>query len=188
MTRRIPILSGTMLALIGVVSMYLLIISPRRGLDEFLKQVAKVEIGKTKLEDWKKQVDRTRIANLFFKCDGEACSIGWHGENRLLRKLRLAPRTGVHASVSFKNGTADTIFIILEVLHRDDKGEWVDDKVAVVRQSMDGAADCDPHYKVRKRWDGVGVGMGPCVSRQDRDRALAINTSCLSHIGGCKTR
>jgi hypothetical protein len=186
MRRRIFITSGTMLALVGVVFMYLLIVAPRRNLDQFLKQVAKVEIGKTKLENWKKQVDRAHIANLFLKCDGEVCSIGWHGENTFLRRLRLAPRTLISANVSFKEGVASEIYVVIDVPYGD--VESFDDIVVVVRQSMDNASACDPHYHVlRKYGEQTGVGMGPCVSPQDRARALAINTLCLSRIGGCKT-
>jgi hypothetical protein len=165
--------------------MYILITSPRRNFDRFLKEVATVEIGKTKLEDWRSQVNRAHISNVSFRCDQGVCGIGCRGENRVLWRLRLARRTIASGGVEFKDGVASEIYVMLAVQSPEQNVRFADPLV-VVRQSTD--APCDPHYRVaREHYMQVGVGMSPCVSAQDRARALAINTSCLTRIAGCRT-
>jgi hypothetical protein len=186
-------IASTALAL-AVLLVYLAIISPRRHLDLFLKDVATVEIGKTTLEDWRGQVSRSQISNLAFSCEKQDCTSGLRTENNLLYKLRLAPRSVVDASLGFKNGIASGIYIALVIAGKNDKGEWYDDKGIVVHLSTDQPQICQPHYKlsVKQRY-GVGdrywatVAMDPCVLPEERANALAINSSCLTRLGGCKT-
>ena len=153
-----------------------------------------VEIGKTSLEDWRRQVERRHLSNVSFKCDQRAYGIGWRGENKLLQRLRLAPNTVVDASVGFKDGIANEIYIAMSTLKRTDQGDWLDDKGVVVRQTSDAPLACDHHYKVDvKQRYGVGdrnwatIAMDSCVSPEDRAKAIAINTGCLTKLGGCKT-
>ena len=171
-----------------------LVNQPRRNFDRFLKEVATVEMGKTKLDEWRRQLDEEHISNVALKCAQQTCGIGWSGENRLLRKLRLAPRTVVSVSVGFKDGIADEIYILLSILKRNDQGDWLDDRGVVVRQHTDVPLTCDPQYRLDVRQhSGVGdrywatVAMDACVSPADRTKAIAINTSCLTKIGGCTT-
>jgi len=110
---------------------------PRRNFDRFLEEVATVEIGKTKLDEWRRQLDEKQISNVTLKCAQQTCGIGWSGENRLLQKLRLAPRTVVSVSVGFKDGIAEEIYILLSILKRNDQGDWLDDRGVVVRQHTD---------------------------------------------------
>jgi hypothetical protein len=173
---------------------YQVITSPRRSLEHFLKEVAVVDVRETNLEDWRSQVERAQLSHVTFKCNQGTCRIGWHGENSLLCKMRLAPRSIVDAVVEFKDGIASEIYIVLVIQKRDDKGEWRDDRGVVVREIAGSSSVCDQHYKlnVKKRYD-VGdrywatVAMDSCVSPGDRARAIAINSSCLTRIGGCKT-
>jgi hypothetical protein len=195
MKKTILITAASALALFSIAGAYLAATSPRRGLDGFLAQVATVEVGKTRLDDWRTQVERAELSSVIIKCDPRTCGIGWRGENGLLQKLHLAPRTVVDASVGFEDGIASGIYIILVTEKRDDKGEWRDDRGVVVRQSMDVPAACHPHYNldlnprpgVVPRGPWATVAMDSCVSPQDRARAIAINSSCLTRIGGCKT-
>ena len=142
---------------VALAILYILISTPRRSLDRFLKEVATVEVGKTRFEDWRKKVERDRISSVFLRGDRV---IAWSGENKLLWKLRLAPRTVVDASVGFKDGTADEIYVILEIERRDDKRVWYPCTDVVVRQSMDRASDCDAHYNLLRKREGAGVKMG----------------------------
>lgn len=177
---------GLVIVVVASTILYVFITPPRRNLDRFLKQVATVELGKTKLDDWRKQVERDRISNVSLYYNQGVWVVEWRGEDNFLRRLRLAPRTVVSASVGFKEGVASEIYVIIEVGYGE--VESLEDIVVVVRQSMDNASACDPHYHVaRKYGEQVGVGMGPCVNPQERARAFAINTSCLTRIGGCKT-
>jgi hypothetical protein len=175
---------------IALAVLYALITAPRRNLDRFLREVATVEIGKTKLEDWRRQVERGHISNVTLKFIQGQWVIGWSGENKLLRKLRLGPETIVGASVGFKDGIASEISIIVEV--GNDKFDPPYDTGVVVRQHVGFPSACQPlHFDVRRgirpQAGWAKVAMDPCASPQDRARALAVNTSCLTRIGGCKT-
>jgi hypothetical protein len=164
----------------------------QNGLDVFLKQVAAVEIGKTTLQDWRTQLEQAHISNWNVTCDQQKCWIGWHGENSLLKRLHLAPRTVVDAGVGFKDGTASEIYIILVTLSRGRQGNWDENKGVVVRERPDRAT-CREQYDVdvKKRY-GTGdrywatVTMDTCVSPENRAKAIAISTSCLTRIGGCR--
>jgi hypothetical protein len=195
--RKTPLLilgSVSLAVVLTIVFVYLAVMSPRRNLERFLRQVATVEIGKTTLEDWRGQVARAQISNLVLNCQQLDCGFGMRTENKLLYKLRLAPRSGVDASVGFKNGIASEIYIIFVIARKNDKGEWYDDKGIVVQQSTDQPGACHPHYGLLvKNRNVVGdrywarVSMDSCVAPEDRVKALAINTVCLTKLGGCKT-
>jgi hypothetical protein len=172
--------------------MLYVITSPKRNLKFVLSKVSAVEVGKTKLEDWRPEAQGTRIPNTF-KCDARACYVGWFFENRLLAALGLSPPTLVGVTVSFQDGIASEIYIIYVVAKRDDKREWYDDLGVVIRQRPDFPAACRRKYQMdlKHRAGGdpywVAVAMDACVSPEDRARAFAINSSCLTRIGGCKT-
>ncbi len=195
--RKLPLLilgSASLAVVLTILFVYLAIMSPRRDFERFLKQVATVEIGKTMLEDWRGQVVRAQISNLVFTCQQQDCGVGMRAENKLLYKLRLAPRSGVDASVRFKNGIASEIYIIFVIAGKNDKGEWYDDRGIVVQQSIDQPGACHPHYGLLvKNRNGVGdrywarVSMDSCVTPEERAKALAINSVCLTMLGGCKT-
>lgn len=175
---------GLAIVVVALAILYLLITPPRRNLDRFLQEVATVQIGKTKLEDWRAQVERDHISNVSLWCNHGVSGVEWQGENKLLHKLRLAPRTNVSASVGFKDGTASEVSIILEIVSPN-KDTLAAPPPVMVEQSID--RQCVPHYIIRRGVGVISVGMGACVSPQYRARALAINTSCLTRIGGCKT-
>jgi hypothetical protein len=194
MKERILITSVTVSVTVALAIAYVLITAPRRSLDRFLREVSTVEVGKTKLEDWRTKVERAQLSRVTFKCNQQMCDTGWHAENTVLRRLRLAPRSVVDASVGFKDGVASEIHIIFVKSKRDDKGEWHDDEGVAVRQSTDVPSSCHQHYilDVKDRYQAgdrywATVAMDSCVSPQDRARALRINSSCLTRIGGCKT-
>jgi hypothetical protein len=193
--KTILITAVSALTFLSIATGYLAVMSPRRSLDRFLAQVATVQIGKTRLDDWRVQVGLAQLSSLIVKCDQRTCGIGWRGENSLLQKLHLAPRSVVDASVGFEDGIASAIYIVLTVEKRDDKGEWRDDRGVVVQQNTTKiSGTCRQHYRlnVLKRY-GVGdrywatVEMDSCVTPDDRARAIAINTSCLTRVSGCKT-
>jgi hypothetical protein len=190
--RGVSLFFGVGIILIGAAILYVVVTSPQRDLNRFLNQIVKVEVGKTKLDDWRKEVERTRSSNLIVRCDQRTCSIGWRGENRLLKALRLAPQTVVDASVGFDDGVASGIHIVMEVAEHHEIVDWHRDKAVVVRLSNDSPAACHQHYNVQvaQRY-GVGernwatVAMDRCVSREDFATAVGINAGCLTRIGGC---
>jgi hypothetical protein len=181
----------TVAVILTIAAVGVVVTSPRRELQQFLRLVATVEIGKTRMSDWRTQIEQARFANVTIKCDQRTCGIGLRVENGLLSRLHLAPRTVVDASVGFDDGIASEIYIALGTVKHDENGEWRDDKGVVVRQSTDVSSACHQHdtLHVRKRYDRnwVTVGMDPCASPDERAKALAMNSSCLTRIGGCKT-
>ncbi len=173
----------------AVVVCYLAITYPRRERDHVLEQVRKVEIGKTKLADWRTGLEHSPAGAGRLVCDGQICGVAWEIENRLLRKLHLAPRTTARVEVDFTGGTADDFYIWIEVDNLSDaNGRRFPGAGATVHQSNDPRI-CNPNYRSYlkensgKRW--AVATMGPCVSRDNRAKAMAINTGCLSKVRGC---
>ncbi|MGB9106643.1 MAG: hypothetical protein WCC59_17960 [Terriglobales bacterium] len=171
--------------------MYLVITSPRSSLRHFLREIGTVQIGKTTLEDWRKQVAPAHLSNVTFTCIQRACSVSWDGNNRLLHRLRLAPLSSVKASIEFQDGIASDIYIWTEIDDaRDARGVMYLGTGATVHQTGNPQA-CNKHYfpdlKLHGNREWGTVTMDSCVSSEDRAKALAINTSCLTTIGGCKT-
>jgi hypothetical protein len=135
MKKKLLITSDGLFA-VALAGIYLVIISPRRSLEHFLRELTMIEIGKTSLEDWHRQLERRHLSSATFKCDQGTCGIGWRGENKTLPRLRLAPNTVVDASVGFKDGIANEIYITMSPLKRTDQGDWLDDKGVVVRPDL----------------------------------------------------
>ncbi len=186
---RIRILFGSAIACAAVAAVILhqVIISPRRNLDRFLREVASVEVGKTKIEDWRKQLERAHLSDLDERFSERAGSVGCTEKNTILQRLRLAPPTVAWCFVSFERGVA--IQISAAVLEEIPDPYWhvVNERHVFVVIEGDGSEPCTPHYRAGHITDSRGsVFMSPCVLPEDRARAFAINTSCLSRIGGCK--
>ncbi|MFZ0824894.1 MAG: hypothetical protein WAM87_14630 [Terriglobales bacterium] len=195
MKKTILITVSSVSILISIVAVYSAVTAPRTNFNRFLAAVAMVEIGKTRLDVWRAIVERNQRSQLNVVCGQRTCGIGWRGENSLLSRLHLAPRTVADASVGFQDGIASSVFIVLEVEKHDKTGDWRDEKMVVVRQDITIAPKaCRPGYRVNLQTNcgaedcnRVIVAMDSCVSSEDRARALAINTSCLTRLGGCKT-
>ena len=189
---RIKVIWMTPVALVALAAvLYLVITSSRRSLRHFLREIGTVQIGKTTVEDWRKQVAPARLSNVTFTCIQRACSVSWRGDNRLLHKLRLAPLSTVEASIEFQGGIASDIYIWTEIDDAPDaRGVMYPGTGATVHQTGNPQS-CNKHYrpnlKLRGNREWGTVAMDSCVSSEDRAKALAINTYCLTTIGGCKT-
>jgi hypothetical protein len=183
-----------LLSLAVVIStIYMIVTSPRRRLDTFLRDVATVEVGKTRFDEWLAQLERDQHLKFRPRCDGGSCSIAWSEENKLLRTLHLAPRTLARATVEFSDGVASKIHINLWTMKRNESGQWDDDKGVVIVQTMERSSACHLQYTLEREVRAIHGGewaritMDSCVSSENLARALAINPSCLTRIGGCKT-
>jgi hypothetical protein len=94
------------------------------------------------------------------------------------------------SSVEFKDGVADEIDIRVIVMNLPDvTGVMYDGSGATVHQGGDPRL-CDSQYcsfvkKTGEKLSWAVVTMGPCISAENRAKALAIHTACLSKIGGC---
>jgi hypothetical protein len=176
---------------IALVVVYFLINSPRRRLDRFLRDVTTVDIDRTRLDDWRKQVEREHLPDVAFACNQQTCTVSWRGNNKLVHKLRLAPLSTVEASVDFKDGIASKINIWTEINDMPDAAEILRPGTgATVRQTGEPnlaistiPSTSRPHGD--RHW--AVIEMDSCISPEDRARAFAINTACLTTIGGCKT-
>ena len=189
----VAILTAAGLAAVIMGAFYWWASAPRRNLDRFLAQILTVNLGSTSLAQWRSQVDQAHINGLNIDCEQENCGISWRGSNDLIHDLRLGPKTAADVSVGFRNGIASAIYLVFVVGKQTQTQGWIDGKDVVVRESSD-AASCHQDYllSVKRRYE-VGdqfwatVAMDPCISPDNRSKAFAINTGCLTRIGGCKT-
>jgi hypothetical protein len=80
-------------AVVAAMLAFITVTAPRRDLHRFMKDLGTVEVGKTKLEDWRHKVGEAQLAGLIFVCDQQTCGVGLQRENKLLHKFRMAPPT-----------------------------------------------------------------------------------------------
>lgn len=193
MTKQKSIATALGIAIILVGTFYWRASAPQRDLDRFLAQLGVVKVGTTPLAEWQKQVEKAHISGVNVTCQRDTCGISWRGSNDLFHDLRLGPKTAADVSVGFKNGIASEIYVALVVGKQTEAQGWIDDKGVVVRESSD-AASCHRDYQLSvKRRQEIGdefwatVAMDPCISPDNRSKALAVNTGCLTRITGCKT-
>jgi hypothetical protein len=172
---------------------WFLIASSHAQLDRLLQAVAMIELGKTTLPEWRRQVEHASISDIQFSCRQQICNAKWRKENTLLYKLKLAPPTVADVSIRFTNNTADDVYVLLVTAKQTATGIWRDDVGVVVRESSDDPSACHPHmdmsrsehYRGTSSW--IAIAMDRCVSAAERARAFAINGGCIARIGGCKT-
>ena len=185
---RISITIALIFLLATVAFFYYGAVSRSRNLARFLQEIASVEIGKTRLQDWRDQVAKAHISNVEFQCEQEICGSVLLANNSLLDRLGLAPLTNAQAGVAFQNGIAFDIYVIFATTRvYDANGNARDDKGVVVRESFDHHS-CEAIYNVKldnpqegPYW--VTISMGSCTSQESRAKALALNTACLTKIG-----
>jgi len=184
----------TTAVLVGIFSvMCFVITSPQRSLRRFLKEVAKAEVGKTTLADWRAQVAQAHLSNVTSNCDQQKqrCGVDWIGTNRILHKLHLAPLIWVDASIEFQDGIASDINVWVVINDSPDINGVMGPGTGVTVSQTANRQSCNLHYGSYRNQRGsqkVGVvHMDSCVSSEDHAKAFAIHTSCFSKIGGCKT-
>ena len=187
-------IGASIVGALGITCLYVIATSKQRDLGRFLRQLSTVELGKTTLEQWKKDLNRTSLPNTVVQCHGNSCGSELRADNQLMHKLRLAPLAIADASVAFQDGVASEIFIILEVAAVDKAGQQYPDKGLIIRETSGNPNSCHQEYRaqVGKRYSPGDrswgtIAMDRCVSAADRVKALALNVGCLSKIGGCKT-
>src|SRR5712664_4604205 len=195
-TKASRILSIAVLAVgvFGIIWLYIVATSDERNLDRFLRQLSTVKIGKTRLEQWREDLNRAKVSNVLVRCQERTCGFDLRVENQSLHKMLLAPLTVIDASVGFQDGLASDVYVGLAVQGVNDKGQSYDDKGLVIRETSDVPGSCHPqfHLSVGRRYAEPGdrswatIAMDPCASAPERDKALAINVDCLSKIGGCR--
>ncbi len=179
----------TAFLIVGLAVGYVGLTAPQRRIGRFLEETAKVEIGMTRLNDWREQLQAAHVKDSSVSCDENACRVSEEAQVRMLHRLRLAPLSGISASVTFKDGVASEVDAYLEVEDRDVAGAMEPGTGATIHESTQSRS-CPQHYcsYVKERWGhpwGV-VEMDSGASGEDRAKAFAINTGCLTRIGGCR--
>lgn len=104
--------------LIGVIAYQWVVVAPRRRMDRFLAEISRIEMGSTKFEDWRRRLNDAHIRGASISCDAGDCSdqaITENAQFQLLHKLRLAPLSGMQATVTFKGGIASEAQALVEV-------------------------------------------------------------------------
>jgi len=167
---------------------------PGRNLKHFLAVLASVEIGKTRLADWRSNLQSAGVSHLETSCHETNCTSSLRVANVTLHRLRLAPLTTADAGIAFSDGIASDVYVAL-VVQGKIQGKSTDDLGVVVHESNERAEACQSEYKlsVGRRYAAPGdrswatISMDRCVSADNRAKALGINAGCLTRIGGCKT-
>jgi len=163
--------------------------APKKRMDGFLKEVAKVEIGVTTLQDWREQLRTADIHDGSRSCNGASCTISEKAQIGILSRLRLAPLSGIAVSVSFRNGLASEINVWFEIDDHNIGGAMEPGTGATIRLSSESTS-CPQHFctYLRERWGypWAVIVMDSGASDNERAKAFAIDMGCLTTIGGCK--
>jgi hypothetical protein len=174
--------------------LYLAVAAPQRKLDRFIALMATVTVGKTRLDGFRAQIQAARFSDIAPSCGNKECGYGLRVENSSLSKLRLAPLTVLECSVSFTDGLASEKRVMLSVLARGKNPDLYQERGVVIVESSRVPPTCHADYSLLVRHnyrayqgDTASLSMDPCVSPENRAKAFAINTACLTRIGGCKT-
>jgi hypothetical protein len=167
---------------------------PKNELARYMKLVRKVEVGETRLEEFRKAIEQEQFSQFAFPCREDICGYSFKGRNELLHKMGLAPLSVVESTVSFKEGIASEIYVVLEVRSASYEEKDFAEKTVVIRQSTDTPPKCPSRYRLTEKHfgdtksiSGISIAMDGCVTSEDRLRALSINAGCLSRVGGCKS-
>jgi hypothetical protein len=187
--RRVLIALISLLSLAALETIYVALIAPRRTLSRLMAELTTVELDKTKLDDLRRLLQRTSHSHARVTCLQDSC--GFMMLNDSLHKLRLEPLTAISGEVLFKDGIASEIYVRVEIDDAPDaRGVMYPGTGATVHQS-DTTKSCNQHYsswvKQKGRYSWGIVTMDACVLPEDRKKALAINTACLTKIGGCRS-
>lgn len=191
MTKTKISISVFLLLCASVAVVYITLTRPQRSLGQFMKQVGTVELGRTTLQDWTAQLSKSPTSDWQRECNDQRCVISLQAENFALNRLHLAPRTRVLSDVQFRNGVASKISLWFEIYDmRDNRGIYYPGTGVTIGQSIESQT-CNTNYTKSKKQNGGYqwgvVTMDRCIAPASRASALAINTTCLAQIGGCKT-
>lgn len=187
----IALLVGWMLAivLVALLATYFVLTAPVRRARRLLGEIAKVEIGTTTVEQFRRQLQAARLQTSSIACQGSDCTLSERAEVRTTSRLRLAPLTGIVTSVSFKDGIASEVYVWLEILDHNTARGMVPGTGVTVHESLESRS-CPDHFctyvSERDGYPWAVVEMDAAAPKEQRGRAFAINVGCMTKIGGCK--
>lgn len=159
----------------------------------FLTDITRLEVGRSTLEDAEAVAQKHggRIASGTGPCTYEACKFQFLFENKPFTSTHLVPYTGLIGTLFVKNGVVTERQI---GYFRYARRPFVYN----VRETMFPAGDT-PEAEAMKRLIGlrrmkvdkegipsaVSIDLEPSTSIDERNRAYALNVSCLSKVFGC---
>jgi hypothetical protein len=168
----------------------------RARAQSFLRDVSKLEVGKSTFEDAKLVARKDGgipwwVSDDSMQCTYERCVFRFVFENKPLTSTRLVPYVGLIAMLTIKNG----IVVGREISYARN------DRSAVFHYEVNEAAFSDGADETRKHSpglirasvdrdgvpSGVWVYLDPSSQADQRQRAYALDVSCLSRIFGCSS-
>lgn len=180
----------SILILAGLIVSYFFVTAPQRRMRRFLKELANVEVGKSNIADWRRQVKAANLPRESLLCDGGNCTISQKAQVRSISRLRLAPPSSMTASVSFQNGIASEIYVWLEIDNQKTAGATQPGAGATIHETLESRS-CPLHYCTyitdRSGHPWAVVEMDSAASAEERAKAFTLNIGCLTKFGGCKT-
>lgn len=137
---------------------------------------------------------------IFPALESYGCRYEFTVTNALLRRLRLAPLSGVTFSITTNSKMATAKGFHSEIslgnmTENDPFGYFAYIDVGEGREKMRLSADrfCDQPICVQRINvtppgcpDGVRIGISSSAPLSERNRFLALNTTCFARLGGCK--
>jgi hypothetical protein len=176
--------------LAGSIVSYFVVTAPQRRMQRFLSQLAKVDIGTTTIADWRRQMQAAHLRGVGSACDGGNCTISQQVQVSAVSRLRLAPPSGITASVTFKGGIASEIYVWLQVDNRRTGTSTPSGTGATIHETQESRS-CPQHFcnyvTERSGYPWAVVEMDSAASMQDRAKAFALNIGCLTKLRGCRT-
>lgn len=191
--RAIAKIALLILAVIVIAAGWYVVTKPSRDSEVVLEQIQQVEVGKTSMEGLKQIIaQRGYPGKAEIRCFPDNCTYTFLTTNKLLHSLRLAPLSGVLTNVVVRNGVVRAIVVTSDI---GDYGNLA--HLRFVQSFPDSPEHlsrfpCEQERCVKRLnasdgspWE-VYITLLPSVPMAERNRWLALHTSCFSKIGGCK--
>lgn len=176
------IVLGAMLLACGVVAISL--VRALRDAKGFMAAASRLELrnaSDANVRELATKYRGTQIGN----CVSQHCTYLFSFQNVWLRRLRLAPRTWLSATLNVSEGT----LVGRAVTFSSGSG-----LAPFIAQTEEGAyrphATSQP-YEVSFNWSGrarwrVIVKLTPLATTEEKHQAYSFNIGCLARIGGCE--
>jgi hypothetical protein len=141
------ILAMTVVAIVAISCAAQFVSRPGRNLQHFLARLASVELGKTRMVDWRSDLQDVALSDVETSCHETSCTSSLRATNGALHRLRLAPLTTVAAGIAFTDGIASDVYVAF-VVQGKIQGKSTDDLGVVVHESNERAEACQSEYKL----------------------------------------
>ncbi|HLV88632.1 MAG TPA: hypothetical protein VKV39_16730 [Candidatus Sulfotelmatobacter sp.] len=177
------------LVLVAVLVAYLVFTAPVRQAGRLVKEVSKIEIGATTVDQFRRQLQEAKLTTISITCQASDCTAAGRAEVPSVSRLHLAPPTGIVVSANFKDGIASEVYVWVEIKDHTTAGVIGPGTGATVHESLQSRS-CPEHFctyvRERSGYPWAVVEMDASAPKEIRDRAFAINVGCLTKMGGCK--